>query len=624
MYQSVYCRLDRITKIVLMACCLYLPCRAEKTTTTVLDFYNAIDTYVKANDHTVDQRIHSMCVSGFRSSDKLSQEQQNVVKTHSIQLDEYLTIFRNAKASIEVLPNLREIPNYDNYRTQNIPNCRVVEAYLNVVSGSPKYPFNYRAMHILVYMDSENKIHAIGDYDTDFNKIGSLLTVVDTPSFTYSDIYGNKGPSPAIKAAKGSISYLSPNIKLYSAKEITDTIWHKIYCPKGNVWGCSKCDCSKNGFTYGTVVQLNKGINNLNLVGFGCDSGACWTCGTYVWEFWYKNEQLASKSFLITHQVKPVGDMTFKFEDTAGLYQLAKEDGVKLGQATYIYPKLFLKANETFTDTIWIKVIKPNGKLDECSGCTFSKHGYTYGCVTSFVKDSIISSVNLGYGSKTGTLWTEGTYVWQVWMGGEMLASKNFIVQSNIRVSSVSFAAKYMGTYYNEYDTPLCKEDIKRGYLYAKIKLQETPIYKDTIYVSISNYGKSDRRYSVPFSPDEKEVEVALGDSYNTGNIKCIIYDGSGKELYSTTKYIRSGSAPSFMEKGDQSLFGRKKIVLHVENVQNWSYHCYSDKFRTTANKKDNTITVWSTNKSKGWGTYIYVKNEDNNVESKIWIYDNK
>lgn len=181
-----------------------------------------------------------------------------------------------------------------------------------------------------------------------------------------------------------------------------------------------------------------------------------------------------------------------------------------------------------------------------------------------------------------------------------------------------------MGTYYNEYDSPLCQGDIKSGYLYAKVKLQEAPIYKDTVYVSISNSGKSDRRYLVPFSPEQKEVEFSLGDSYNIGNLKCIIYDGNGKELYSTTKYIRSGFAPSFKEKGDQWLYGRKKIVLHVENVQNWSYNCYSDDFRIIANKKNNMITVWLTNKSKGRGTYIYVKNEDNNVVSKIWIYDNK
>lgn len=324
---------------------------AEKPTSIAREFFSKLNTFIAEDDFEYHKDLIDMCSEGFVISDRCALENVEY-QTNSISLDVYLKIMKDNGAKVVV--NSTSICEIDNYRTNNYPNLTVVEVELFITSPIPQ-KFSYDKLYDFVYIDAMGKIVAIGDRDADSRSVNPIK--FRSIKFTYKDLNSTVHDDNDNFAIAGGISYLQCNFTLYSNVRKTDTIYHKIYSPKGELWKCSNCtDVPKEYtiFTYPCAIPAKQDYTFFQ--GFGCDRGGCWEVGEYVWEIWNKREMLGYKKFEIRPSLN-INQVLFAAKNSISVRnnygeKLYNED-IK---ATYLYAKIFLKDKISVREKLKITV----------------------------------------------------------------------------------------------------------------------------------------------------------------------------------------------------------------------------------------------------------------------------
>ncbi|MCI7556954.1 MAG: caspase family protein [Bacteroidales bacterium] len=250
----------------------------------------------------------------------------------------------------------------------------------------------------------------------------------------------------------------------------------------------------------------------------------------------------SSSSYNISLQpiIESIGKMYFDHKNQKGEYLSDVVSSCKLGEISYLYCNLKVKPNKAIKDTIWSKIIQPDGTVWSCSRCDYVKPNFTYGTVVDWAanKETLFS---IGFGCDNSNCWQVGRYTWQLWYKGQNIAEQTFDVLPiyHNEIKSVEFAAKTSGKTYNHYGQPLYLSDIRTGYLYTKITWKESMLSEQYYRCSFYSNGKLLTKYDGKIGKGSSISELNCGDFVwkSPGNYTCEVGDTLGNvwKTYSFT-----------------------------------------------------------------------------------------
>lgn len=334
------------------------------------------------------------------------------------------------------------------------------ELVRNSYTESSKY-ISYLGKNVLVSTIDVNKTIIYGRkhiqvkdhitlYDGLIEKIESVSLSQEPPKPSTDDAYKKKGYMDIVEIIFGNtdydynvlteygatlyekdIRYLTPKIKyngLVSEAKVVD-VKAKIFRPDGTL---SSSSSSPSGFTYSYAMNVLPGKNNsCTISGWGNKQESTYQAGTYRYELWYGDNKLYSTSFVIKAKSSVIEVVEISFGNVEYNGDVINAYGTSLNDydMRFISPKIKYNGLNSVSETIELKtkIFTPDGTLWRGDS---SPTGYSQSMSITVSPGNNHSYTLSGYGKSQKSIFTSGTYRYELWYGDNILYSTSFVIKA--------------------------------------------------------------------------------------------------------------------------------------------------------------------------------------------------
>lgn len=356
-------------------------------------------------------------------------------------------------------------------------------------------------------------------------------------------------------------------------------------------------------------ITFNVTPNNAKLF-FDNDSNNTYSIGqplnftpgsSYTYHIVADGYQEESESFVVSNStpsvfniklkpmIEPVGLNYFTYKNQNGEKNSGAVSSCTKGEISYLYCNIVLTPNVPIKDTIWNRVLSPDGTVWSCSSCEPQKSDFTFGDVVDW-KPKQQRIYAPGFGCDNASCWQVGRYTWQIWFHGQKIAEETFDILPKNELSSVSFAAKWGHDFLNTYGGTLYVDDVRKGYLYTKISWKETMESSSYFRCSFYSDGKFIKKYDGKIEKGESTIELKCGDRWSPGKYSCQVGDTLGNVWKTYSFTIKNGKQISTDISGLDFTKSPARQTITVQHSGDFSCSQNSDfKYRIKGDK----LTVW-------------------------------
>lgn len=218
--------------------------------------------------------------------------EKEAIKNYLSLKSKYNSLHKDNEKLNEKLKNLND----SSFKPKNSSNSNLINIFLSitlVIGVLVFFLINDSNKSLLVKKDKE--IKELKNNTNLLNKLIQVSTPIIIKGVTFrSDLNGGfDGLRSNLPYRK--IGFLFPTIDYYGVKEGTLNLKIKYYTPSGLSQGKN----SPKGYTFETERFYNKGLNKMELTGWGNESLGSWVKGPHKIEIWNEGVILYSKSFKV-------------------------------------------------------------------------------------------------------------------------------------------------------------------------------------------------------------------------------------------------------------------------------------------------------------------------------------
>lgn len=222
-----------------------------------------------------------------------------------------------------------------------------------------------------------------------------------------------------------NMQYLQPKVfyKKSTVGTVKKKLQVKIIRPDGSI---IRGKTSPTDYTFDQEVNLSGTDGSVELMGWGNNEGGVYSEGDYKYEIWSEGRKLFSTIVYVKNKVDNIKITSVSFANVNYEGTTLNKFGEQLYCTTqYLQSKFHYTKNMDTTEqiTLQIKIFKPNGEM--LSGGSSPK-GFTFEQKVT-LSGKIGSCIILGWGNKSGTLYSVGNYRYEIWMNNNELLSTSIV-----------------------------------------------------------------------------------------------------------------------------------------------------------------------------------------------------